>query len=111
MSQDVVRGRRIVPAVPLQFSLLRGGAWLGVAWLPLTLTLVALVLRAYRLSIIGWVPDNYEQLRATERLLRLELPLSNLYSPGIALIMAPFVALFPDDIATLQGVIVAAGVA
>ena len=81
------------------------------AWLPLLLTLTALALRVYDLTTLSWVPDNHEQLAATERLLRLELPLSRIYPPGVAILMAPFVAIFPHDIATLQAVIVAAGVA
>lgn len=76
----------------------------------LALTLLALALRSYDLALMGWIPDNYEQLEATQRLLRGDLPLSTMYPPGVAVVMAPFFAVLPDSLGTMQLVVVAAGV-
>jgi hypothetical protein len=111
MSQDVIQGHTAAPLLPASDGFERALLVARAAWWPLLMTVAALVLRTYHLQVISWIPDNYEQLAATERLLHLDFPLSLIYSPGVAMIMAPFVAVFPHDIATLQGVIVAAGVA
>lgn len=73
---------------------------------------IAAFLRLYRLGgVITLYPDSYAQLRAVENLLSGNFPLSYHYPPGIALIMAPAFLVFPDSLATMQGVIVAAGLA
>jgi len=69
---------------------------------------IAVFMRLYRLELQAWNPDTYEQIAAASRLLHADFPLSRLYPPGVALTLAPAFALFPDTLATTQGVIIIA---
>jgi MFS family permease len=71
---------------------------------------VAAFLRLHQLETLGWIPDTYERLEATKKLLAGDLPNSSLYPPGVAVLMAPFLAFMPDTLASMQVVIVAFGV-
>ncbi|MEX2159197.1 MAG: hypothetical protein WEB04_07320 [Dehalococcoidia bacterium] len=72
----------------------------------------ALVLRLYHLvSYVAFYPDSYGQLRAAENLASLQFPISYYYPPGIALFLAPFFAVLPDSLLTMQIAILAAGLA
>lgn len=72
----------------------------------------ALVLRLYHLvSYVTFYPDSYGQLRAAENLASLQFPISYYYPPGIALFLAPFFAVLPDSLLTMQIAIMAAGLA
>lgn len=73
--------------------------------------LLALFLRTYRLSLISINFDTYEQLTATRRLLSGEFPISRIYPPGIAIIMAAPMAIFPRTLLTMQAVIICCSVA
>jgi hypothetical protein len=87
--------------------------WLAAVrawWVPAVLTLVALVLRTYNFSLLSWVPDGYEQLEATKRLLALDFPLSRIYSPGVAVVMAPFLLFLPRTLEGMQYVMIGSGV-
>jgi len=79
-------------------------------WLPAALTLVALLLRTYNFALLSWVPDGYEQLDATKRLLALDFPLSRIYSPGVAVVMAPFLLFLPRTLEGMQYVMIGSGV-
>ena len=79
-------------------------------WVPAALTLVALLLRTYNFSLLSWVPDGYEQLDATKRLLALHFPLSRIYSPGVAVVMAPFLLFLPRTLEGMQYVMIGSGV-
>ncbi len=71
-----------------------------------------LFLRLYRLDgFTTYYPDSYSQLRAVENLLSAEFPLSYLYPPGVALFLAPFFAVLPNTLATLQVAVASAGMA
>jgi hypothetical protein len=72
---------------------------------------LALFLRLYGFQLMGWMPDNYEQMLATRRLVNLEFPLSRIYAPGIAIIMAPLYLVLPQTLGTMQSVVSAAGIA
>lgn len=73
---------------------------------------MALFLRLFRLNgFITFYPDTYGQMRAADNLVLGHIPITYLYPPGVALILAPFFALFPRDLTTLQTVIMAAGLA
>lgn len=73
---------------------------------------IAAFLRLYHLGgVITLYPDSYAQLRATENLMSLNFPISYHYPPGIALFMAPAFFVLPDSLATMQAVILAAGLA
>src|SRR5438034_947874 len=72
--------------------------------------LVALALRTYNFSLLSWVPDGYEQLDATKRLLALDFPLSRIYSPGVAVVMAPFLLFLPRTLQGMQYVMIGSGV-
>src|SRR5689334_9772905 len=78
--------------------------------IPFGVVLLALFLRTYRLEIVAWVPDSYDRLAATKRLLAGEFPISRIYPPGVSLLMAPFFAVFPKTLDTMQAVIVISGV-
>ena len=68
-------------------------------------------MRLYDLTVLGWIPDSYEQIAATQRLLQGDLPLSRIYPPGVAIVMAPFFLLLPDSLGTMQLLITGAGIA
>jgi hypothetical protein len=82
---------------------------LTVFW-PLCLATIALFLRTYHLTLMGWVPDTYERLAATQKLLRGEFPLSPITPPGVSFVMAPFFAVLPQTVETMQAVTIAAGI-
>ncbi|MEX0749836.1 MAG: glycosyltransferase family 39 protein [Dehalococcoidia bacterium] len=73
---------------------------------PALIVCVAAFLRLYRLELQAWTPDTYEQMAAASRLIGGDFPLSRLYPPGIAVTLAPAYLIFPDTLATMQGVIV-----
>jgi len=68
----------------------------------------AVFVRTWRLAPHARIPDTYEQIAATNRLLDGDLPLSNLYPPGVALVLAPFFAVLPNTVPTAQAVVVGA---
>jgi hypothetical protein len=73
---------------------------------------VGLFLRLYRLDgFLTFYPDSYAQLRAVENLLAGHVPVSYFYPPGVAIFLAPTFAVFPDTLATMQGVVLFAGLA
>jgi hypothetical protein len=72
----------------------------------------ALVLRLYHLeSYVAFYPDSYGQLRAAENLASLQFPTSYYYPPGISMFLAPFFAVLPDSMLTMQIGIMAGGLA
>ncbi|MEX0750643.1 MAG: glycosyltransferase family 39 protein [Dehalococcoidia bacterium] len=66
----------------------------------------AVFVRTWRLTPHARIPDTYEHMSATRRLLSGEFPLSDLYPPGVALVLAPFFAIFPDTVTTVQAAVV-----
>lgn len=71
-----------------------------------------LFLRLYGMDgVITYYPDSYSQLRAVENLLSADFPLSYLYPPGVALFLAPFFAVLPNTLTTLQAAVTTAGIA
>jgi hypothetical protein len=92
---------------------LRDQAWIYTkAWaIPLTLTLLALLLRLYRLEELGTVPDTYERLFDARRIAHGEFPSSIIYPPGFSVVIALLFLIFPDSLSTMQVFIVASGVA
>jgi hypothetical protein len=87
-------------------TLLRlAGSWYGKL---AAIVAAAVFLRLYDLTLKGWTPDTYEQLFAARRLAAGEFPISNIYPPGVAVTLAPFMAVFPATQETMQGVIIAA---
>ncbi len=84
-------------------------AWLlaRAAAVPGAILLLALLLRVYRLELLAWTPDTYEQLTAGRRLAEGQVPISGFYPPGIAFTLAPAFLFFPQTLATQQGVIIA----
>jgi 4-amino-4-deoxy-L-arabinose transferase-like glycosyltransferase len=82
-----------------------------VAAAPVLVVCLAAFLRLYRLELQAWTPDTYEQMFAASRLIGGEFPLSRLYPPGIAVTLAPAYLIFPDTLATMQGVIIAMSLA
>lgn len=89
------------------------GAWplAKNALLPLALLLVALGLRIYRLEAMAWVPDTYERLEDTRRILAGQLPHSTLYPPGVSVLMALPAAVFGASLLTMQAVTIMLGAA
>jgi hypothetical protein len=85
-------------------------AWPAVraAAVPASIVLLALLLRVVRLELQAWTPDTYEQMTAAHRLVSGQFPLSTFYPPGVAVTLAPAFVLFPQTLATQQGVIIAA---
>jgi hypothetical protein len=71
---------------------------------------VGAFLRLHQLETLGWIPDSYERLEATQKLLAGDFPTSFNYPPGVAVLMAPFLAFMPDTLASMQVVIVAFGI-
>ena len=117
MKQSFVARSSIAEAPPLQLS------WLGrlplslaarlLPWAALSAIVGAgLFLRLYRLEgFTTYYPDSYAQLRAVENLLSASFPLSYLYPPGVSLFLAPFFAVLPNSLVTLQAVVMTAGLA
>jgi hypothetical protein len=92
------------------------GAWVSargwpaavrVAVIPAAIVLLALMLRVVNLELMAWTPDTYEQMHAAHRLVSGEFPISHFYPPGVALALAPAFLLFPQTLATQQGVVIA----
>lgn len=91
------------------------GAWLAArvwpaaraAAVPASIVLLALLLRVIRLELQAWTPDTYEHMTAAHRLVSGEFPISRFYPPGVAITLAPAFVLFPQTLATQQGVIIA----
>ncbi len=91
------------------------GAWLAArvwpvaraAAIPASIVLLALLLRVIRLELQAWTPDTYEHMTAAHRLVSGEFPISRFYPPGVAITLAPAFVLFPQTLATQQGVIIA----
>lgn len=81
------------------------------SWMPfIAIAVCALFLRLYRMDgVITYYPDTYAQLRAVESLLSGNA--SYYYPPGVALFLAPVFAFLPHTLATMQGTILAAGMA
>lgn len=67
---------------------------------------LGLFLRVYGMALQGWTPDTYEQLEAGRRLAAGEFPISQIYPAGVAVTMAPFFAIFPATLMTMQVVII-----
>jgi hypothetical protein len=83
---------------------------LASPWLALPTFLgIALFARLYNFALFSWVPDSYERLESVERLLAGDFPLSDIYPPGATLVLAPFLAVLPDTIGSLQAVVAGAG--
>src|SRR5688572_6960499 len=61
--------------------------------------------------MVAWVPDSYDRLADAGRLASGRLPESTIYPPGVSVIMAPFFAVLPDSLWTMQAVIAGSGVA
>jgi len=74
------------------------------------IVLLALFLRVYALDIVAWVPDSYDRLGDAGRLASGRLPQSTIYPPGVGVMMAPFFAVLPDSLWTMQAVIAGSGV-
>jgi len=85
-------------------------AWPAIraAAIPASIVLLALLLRVVRLELQAWTPDTYEQMTAAHRLVSGQFPLSTFYPPGVAVTLAPAFVLFPQTLATQQGVIITA---
>jgi hypothetical protein len=83
-------------------------AWPGARAIgvPVAIVALALFLRTWRLELVGWTPDTYEQLAAAKRLAAGDFPLSHIYPPGIAITMVPFLQVLPATLASMQIVIV-----
>ena len=81
------------------------------AWLLLGVLGLALFLRVYALEMAAWVPDSYDRLADAGRLASGRLPESTIYPPGVSVMMAPFFAVLPDSLWTMQAVIAGSGVA
>ncbi len=79
------------------------------AAVPAAVLLLALLVRTYRLQLQAWMPDTYEQLSAARALVAGHFPLSHLYPPGVAITLAPAMLLLPQTLASMQVVILAAG--
>ena len=92
----------------LPIDLVRAVFWASA----IAIAVTALVLRLYHLeSYVTFYPDSYGQLRAAENLASLQFPVSYYYPPGIAMFLAPFFAVLPDSLLTMQIAIMAAGLA
>lgn len=76
----------------------------------LILLAIAIFMRTYRMEISGWLPDTYDRLIDAERLAHGKLPISQVAPPGAAIILAPAFLIFPATFATMQAVVIAAGV-
>jgi hypothetical protein len=72
------------------------------ATVPVALLALALLVRVVNYAPHGWVPDTYEQLRASHRLVAGQFPLSRIYPPGVAVTMAPAFLVLPQSIGTMH---------
>lgn len=84
-----------------------------LSWAPVaSVVALGLFLRLYGWDgFVTFYPDSYGQLRAAENLVSGEFPISSFYPPGVALFLAPFFALLPDTLLTMQVAIMVAGLA
>ncbi len=88
----------VQPSVDATYLLHQCGHYLTQIAAPLGIMAVALFLRVYRLEELGWVPDTYERLFDAQRLASGEFPASEIYLPGVSVVLAPFFLIFSDSL-------------
>jgi len=82
----------------------------SAALILLSAFLIGAALRLFNFTPIGWIPDTYDRISATQTFLGHFSAPSKLYPPGPVFLLAPFFALLPDSLQTVEIVVSLSGI-